>query len=106
MYIDDCRETQYGEYVKDVQVLGQDINKILLVDSNPTSLFVHVRNSVPVFPYGGDLKDTDMKKLEKYLIDLLAEENVVEANNRNLRLDLLLHCKTIDEYIEEIKSLL
>lgn len=69
---------------------GLDTNNRLILDSDPIHLVNQIPSSVPILPFKGDPKDTELIKLSIYL-ELLAleHENIVEANNKYFGLSLL-----------------
>uniref|UniRef100_UPI00398EB665 carboxy-terminal domain RNA polymerase II polypeptide A small phosphatase 2-like isoform X2 n=1 Tax=Pristiophorus japonicus TaxID=55135 RepID=UPI00398EB665 len=52
-----------GSYVKDLNRLGRDLNKIIIIDNSPASYIFHPYNAVPVTSWFDDLSDTELLSL-------------------------------------------
>ncbi|KAG5682022.1 hypothetical protein PVAND_011414 [Polypedilum vanderplanki] len=52
-----------GNYVKDLNKLGRDLQKIVIVDNSPASYIFHPENAVPVKSWFDDTTDTELLEL-------------------------------------------
>ncbi|XP_063701176.1 phosphatase Herzog [Culicoides brevitarsis] len=52
-----------GNYVKDLNKLGRDLQKIVIVDNSPASYIFHPDNAVPVKSWFDDLSDSELLDL-------------------------------------------
>ncbi|CAG9803801.1 unnamed protein product [Chironomus riparius] len=52
-----------GNYVKDLNKLGRDLQKIVIVDNSPASYIFHPENAVPVKSWFDDISDTELLEL-------------------------------------------
>lgn len=64
-------------HVKDLRVLkNRDIANILLVDNSPHTYLFQKDNGIPIIPFSDDLNDTEMLKLETFLLKLSESKDV------------------------------
>lgn len=52
-----------GNYVKDLNKLGRDLQKIVIVDNSPASYIFHPDNAVPVKSWFDDINDSELLDL-------------------------------------------
>ena len=62
--------------VKDLSLLGRDLNKIIIIDNLPENYKLQQDNGLPINSWTGDIKDTS-------LLDLLKIMNYLVKNNIN-----------------------
>ncbi|CAB0020631.1 unnamed protein product [Nesidiocoris tenuis] len=65
-----------GNYVKDLNKLGRDLQKVVIVDNSPASYIFHPDNAVPVASWFDDMTDTEMLDLIPFFENLSKAENV------------------------------
>ncbi|KAL1123977.1 hypothetical protein AAG570_001747, partial [Ranatra chinensis] len=65
-----------GNYVKDLNKLGRDLQKVVIVDNSPASYTFHPDNAVPVQSWFDDMTDTEMLDLIPFLEKLSKAESV------------------------------
>ncbi|CAH1391365.1 unnamed protein product [Nezara viridula] len=65
-----------GNYVKDLNKLGRDLQKVVIVDNSPASYIFHPDNAVPVASWFDDMTDTEMLDLIPFFEKLSKSESV------------------------------
>ena len=65
-----------GNYVKDLNRLGRDLKRVLIVDNSPASYAFHPDNAIPVQSWFDDASDTELLDLLPILDRLRDVDNV------------------------------
>ncbi|XP_039279521.1 carboxy-terminal domain RNA polymerase II polypeptide A small phosphatase 1 isoform X4 [Nilaparvata lugens] len=65
-----------GNYVKDLNKLGRDLQKVIIVDNSPASYIFHPDNAVPVTSWFDDMTDSEMLDLIPFFERLSKVDNV------------------------------
>ncbi|XP_066527075.1 carboxy-terminal domain RNA polymerase II polypeptide A small phosphatase 2 [Hoplias malabaricus] len=65
-----------GCYVKDLSLLGRELNKTLILDNSPASYIFHPENAVPVLSWFDDVNDTELLNLLPVFEELSEVEDV------------------------------
>ncbi|XP_020285342.1 carboxy-terminal domain RNA polymerase II polypeptide A small phosphatase 1 [Pseudomyrmex gracilis] len=65
-----------GNYVKDLNKLGRDLQHIIIVDNSPASYIFHPDNAVPVASWFDDMTDSELLDLIPFFERLSNVENV------------------------------
>lgn len=75
MFRDSCLSVE-GNFLKDLNVLGRDLKKSVLVDNSPHAFGYQVDNGIPIESWFDDRNDTELLKLERFLTTLHGVEDV------------------------------
>ncbi|KAI8917488.1 HAD-like domain-containing protein, partial [Powellomyces hirtus] len=59
-----------GNYVKDLSMLGRDLNEVIILDNSPASYVFHPMNAIPISSWFNDPQDTELLDLIPFLEDL------------------------------------
>ncbi|XP_066261999.1 carboxy-terminal domain RNA polymerase II polypeptide A small phosphatase 1-like isoform X1 [Euwallacea similis] len=65
-----------GNYVKDLNKLGRDLQQIVIVDNSPASYIFHPDNAVPVASWFDDMNDNELLDLIPFFEKLCKMDNV------------------------------
>ncbi|KAI4494936.1 hypothetical protein M0804_001137 [Polistes exclamans] len=65
-----------GNYVKDLNKLGRDLQQIIIVDNSPASYIFHPDNAVPVTSWFDDMTDSELLDLIPFFEKLSSVENI------------------------------
>jgi RNA polymerase II subunit A small phosphatase-like protein len=65
-----------GNYVKDLNKLGRDLQRIIIVDNSPASYIFHPDNAVPVISWFDDMTDSELLDLIPFFEKLSNVENI------------------------------
>jgi RNA polymerase II subunit A small phosphatase-like protein len=63
--------------VKDLSLLGRDLNRCVLLDDTPLAFFFQPDHGVPILPFKGDIDDRMLTEAVGPLLEALANENDV-----------------------------
>lgn len=75
LFRESCLMVQ-GNYLKDLEVLGRDMKKTVLVDNSPHAYAYHINNGIPIESWYDDDDDNELLKLIGFLKRLLNGEDV------------------------------
>ena len=64
--------------VKDLSLLGRDLNKIIIVDNLADNYKLQENNGLPILPWTGDISDMSLKYLSQILKKII-ENNIVDV---------------------------
>lgn len=84
MFRESCLPVE-GNYLKDLNVLGRDLKKSVLVDNSPHAFGYQVDNGIPIESWFDDKNDTELLKLERFLRTLHQVEDVRSVVRRTFR---------------------
>eukprot|EP00535_Pseudo-nitzschia_heimii_P009075 CAMPEP_0197191936 /NCGR_PEP_ID=MMETSP1423-20130617/24272_1 /TAXON_ID=476441 /ORGANISM="Pseudo-nitzschia heimii, Strain UNC1101" /LENGTH=436 /DNA_ID=CAMNT_0042644729 /DNA_START=95 /DNA_END=1405 /DNA_ORIENTATION=+ len=75
MFRESCLSVE-GNFLKDLNVLGRDLRKSVLVDNSPHAFGYQVDNGIPIESWFDDRNDTELLKLERFLRTLHGVKDV------------------------------
>lgn len=65
-----CRPLKEGGFVKDLRMLGRDLQAVILLDNSPTSYAYQPRNGLAISSYIDDQRDHELLALIPFLTEL------------------------------------
>ncbi|RNF12657.1 nuclear lim interactor-interacting factor-like protein [Trypanosoma rangeli] len=68
-----------GAYVKDLSLLGRDLNQMVIVDNSPVTYLFQQRNAIPIPSWFEDPNDMELKRLLPIVEALARAENVYDV---------------------------
>ena len=76
-------------YVKDLDILTEhyDLKDIVIVDNSVLSFSFHLHNGIPIVPYYDEDKDGSLYVVGLYLMHIFKEDDLREANKKQINLD-------------------
>jgi len=66
--------------------LGRDLRNVVIVDNAPYSFSAQISNGYPIIPFYDYKEDTELLKLEEYLLTIENAEDVAEVNRKKFKL--------------------
>ena len=80
--------------VKDLSLLGRDLNKIIMIDNLPENYKLQQDNGLPINSWTGDLNDTSLKDLLP-IMKYIVEQNVTDVRDiiRKVKIQLINNSK-------------
>lgn len=73
-----------GNYIKDISLLGRDLNRTIIVDDVKIAFSLQPLNGIHIKPYYGEEDDSELKTLCSRLLELSNYKNIIENLNPNL----------------------
>lgn len=66
----------HGNYIKDLNVLGRDIDKTIIIDNSVIAFSLNLDNGIPIHSFSGDKQDCELQKLVEIMDYALNRNNV------------------------------
>jgi CTD small phosphatase-like protein 2 len=78
-----------SNYIKDISLLGRDLNRTIIVDDSRLAFSLQPHNGILIKPYFGEDGDIALKPLCNKLIEIADSENIIEClKDKNKRFEL------------------
>ena len=79
-------------YVKDLDIFNEyyDLKDIVIIDNSVLSFAYHLHNGIPIVPYYDEDKDGSLYVVGLYLMHIFNEDDLREANKKQINLDSFL----------------
>lgn len=78
LYQDDC-SCVLGHYIKDLNILGRDLAKTVVLDNAPHTYPHHLMNTIPIKSWSGESNDKELQKLIHYMEKICSAEDFREV---------------------------
>jgi hypothetical protein len=78
---------------------GLELNQMLIVDNQMFSYASNLQNGVPILDFQGQKKDTELKKLTYYLLQIAGSENLPATNEATFNFERLMQSQ-LDRFIK------
>lgn len=74
-------------YIKDLRKLDRDLSQTILLDNSIYCFWYQISNGIPIVSYNKERRsDTELLKVQKYLVKLIDESDVRKKNREYFKL--------------------
>ncbi len=80
LYKSSCQRAENGLYVKNLELIGQNLARTVLVDNSTFSFGHQLLNGVPIVSFTGSETDTELMSLQDYLLYLSKAPDIRKIN--------------------------
>eukprot|EP00744_Colponema_vietnamica_P002758 GILI01004295.1.p1 GENE.GILI01004295.1~~GILI01004295.1.p1 ORF type:complete len:288 (+),score=58.55 GILI01004295.1:43-864(+) len=88
LFREHCSYVQ-GSHVKDLNLLGRDLNDVVIIDNSPIAYLFQQRNAIPILSWFSDERDDELMKLLPVLAEIAKADSVYDVlDPYNARLQL------------------
>jgi CTD small phosphatase-like protein 2 len=80
LYKSSCQRADNGLYIKNLELIGKDLMRTVLVDNSTFSFGHQLLNGIPIVSFTGSETDTELMSLQDYLQYLSKAPDVRKIN--------------------------
>lgn len=80
-----------GNYIKDLNVLGRDIDKTIIIDNSVIAFSLNLDNGIPIHSFSGDKQDTELFKLIEIIDYVMSLQNSSDDGGESMTINLREH---------------
>lgn len=89
VFRDSCVDVD-GNYLKDLNVLGRDLKRTVIVDNSPQAFGFHIDNGIPIVSWFEDKNDRELYKLIPFLKKISKADDVRPLIRQRFKLNELI----------------
>jgi Dullard-like phosphatase family protein len=89
LFRDHCKQIE-GSFVKDLENIGRDLKKTIIIDNSPIAYCLHPNNGLPIKSFYDDIDDRELLNIMP-ILEYLADVDDVQVAIKNLVDDLFIN---------------